>query len=125
MGWEDLAAKRKAKIQDAIPQEWRLKEIPPGDSVMSVPSESGILSADELAITESYATDLVCDLAAGRLTSVAVTMAFLKRAALAQQTVAHHIPLSAIRFLTASRLIVCMSSCLTTQLRGLSTLMIT
>lgn len=90
MGWEDLAAKRKAKVLDAIPQEWRLKETPQGDSVMSVPAESGILSADELAITESYATGLVRDIAAGRLTSVAVTTAFLKRAALAHQTVIEH-----------------------------------
>lgn len=93
MGWEDIAAKRKAKVQDAIPQDWRLKETPRGDSVMSIPAESGILTADELAITESNATDLVRDLAAGKLTSVAVTTAFCKRAALAQQTVTRQRPL--------------------------------
>lgn len=90
MGWEELAAQRKAQVLDAIPQEWRLKETPPGDSVMLVPAASGILSADELAITESYASDLVRDLIAGKLTSVAVTTAFLKRAALAHQTVSHY-----------------------------------
>ena len=88
MGWEDIAAKRKAQVQDAIPEEWRLKEAPAGDSVMSVPKDSGILNADELAITESSAADLVRDLAAGKVTAVAVTTAFCKRAALAQQTVA-------------------------------------
>ena len=87
MGWEDIAAERKAQVQDAIPQEWRLKEVPAGDSVMSVPKDSGILTPEELAITESYAVDLVRDLAAGKLSSVAVTTAFCKRAALAQQTV--------------------------------------
>ncbi|SPO07361.1 probable Acetamidase [Cephalotrichum gorgonifer] len=87
MSWEDLAAKRKAQVLDAIPQEWRLKELPSGDSVMSVPAESGLLSADELTITESSAAALVKSLAEGKLTAVAVTTAFLKRAALAQQTV--------------------------------------
>lgn len=87
MGWEEKAAKRKAQVTDAIPQEWRLKELPSGDSVMSVPKDSGILSANELAITESSATELVRDLAAGKLSAVAVTTAFLKRAALAHQTV--------------------------------------
>ena len=89
MGWEEKAAKRKAQVNDAIPQEWRLKEMPTTDSVMSVPKDSGILSADELAITESSATELVRDLAAGKLTAVAVTTAFLKRAALAHQTVTY------------------------------------
>lgn len=87
MSWQDVAATRKAQVLDAIPQEWRLKETPTGDSFMSVPTDSGILSADELAITESSAADLVRDLAAGKLTSVAVATAFCKRAALAHQTV--------------------------------------
>jgi len=90
MTWESLAAKKRASVVDAIPPEWRLKEVPSGDSVMSVPKESGILSSEELNITESSATDLVRDLAAGNLTSVAVTTAFCKRAALAQQTVRSH-----------------------------------
>lgn len=87
MGWEEKGARRKAQVNDAIPQEWRLKEVPSTDSVMSVPKDSGILSTDELAITESSATELVRNLAAGKLTAVAVTTAFLKRAALAHQTV--------------------------------------
>ena len=87
MAWQDLATKQKALVLDAIPSEWRLKEMPSGDSVMSIPKESGILTPEELAITESYAVDLVKDLASGKLTSVAVTTAFCKRAALAHQTV--------------------------------------
>ncbi|KEZ45023.1 hypothetical protein SAPIO_CDS2420 [Scedosporium apiospermum] len=59
MTWESLAAKKRASVVDAIPPEWRLKEVPSGDSVMSVPKESGILSSEELTITESSATDLV------------------------------------------------------------------
>lgn len=54
---------------------------------MSFPRQSGILTEEELSITESSATQLVRDIAAGKLTSVAVTTAFCKRAALAHQLV--------------------------------------
>lgn len=54
---------------------------------MDYPKKSGIMTADELAITESSATDLVARMAAGKLTSVTVTTAFCKRAALAHQLV--------------------------------------
>lgn len=54
---------------------------------MSFPKESGIMSEEELKITESSATDLVHQMASGKLTSVAVTTAFCKRAALAHQLV--------------------------------------
>lgn len=87
MGWEEIAADKKKRIADSIPQEWRIKSEPTDVSVMAYPKESGIMSAEELAITESTAVDLVAQLAARKLTSVAVTTAFLKRAALAHQLV--------------------------------------
>lgn len=87
MSWEKTAADKKAKIEATIPQEWRIKSLPTGDSVMTFPKESGIMSTEELAITESSAVDLVAKLASGELTSVAVTTAFCKRAALAHQLV--------------------------------------
>ncbi|PWI66506.1 hypothetical protein PCL_04919 [Purpureocillium lilacinum] len=83
--WEERVADKKSRLEKTIPPEWRIKTPPTGDSFMSYPKESGILSNDELAITESNATDLVRKLADGELTSVAVTTAFCKRAALAQQ----------------------------------------
>jgi amidase len=49
--------------------------------------QSGIMSNEELAIIESSATELVAKLVVGKLTSVAVTTAFCKRAALAHQLV--------------------------------------
>jgi len=55
--------------------------------VMDFPAKSGIMSPEELAITESSAVDLVKKLAASELSSVAVTTAFCKRAALAHQLV--------------------------------------
>ena len=87
MTWEKTAAEKKARIAATIPQEWRIKSLPTEDSVMGFPKISGIMSPKEIAITESSATELVAKMAAGKLTSVAVTTAFCKRAALAHQLV--------------------------------------
>jgi amidase len=87
MAWEKTAADKKARIEASIPQEWRIKSLPTEDSVINFPRISGIMSTEEVAITESSATDLVAQIAAGKLTSVAVTNAFCKRAALAHQLV--------------------------------------
>jgi amidase len=70
-----------------VAEEWRIKSLPTDDSVMLYPSQSGIMSSEELAITESSAVDLVAELATGKLTSVAVTTAFCKRVAMARQLV--------------------------------------
>ena len=87
MAWEKIAEDKKARIAASIPPEWRLKSAPTEVSVMDYPKKSGIMTAEELAITESSATDLVTKMAEGQLTSVAVTTAFCKRAALATQLV--------------------------------------
>ncbi|TVY31478.1 Acetamidase [Lachnellula occidentalis] len=85
MAWEKIAEDKKARIAASIPPEWRITSAPTEDSVMDYPKKSGIMTAEELAITESSATDLVAKMAEGQLTSVAVTTAFCKRAALATQ----------------------------------------
>lgn len=85
--WEAKAADKKSRITATIPAEWLLKSLPTEDNVMGVPKSSGIMTVEELAITESTAVDLVSQMAAGELTSVAVTTAFCKRAALAHQLV--------------------------------------
>ncbi|KAJ6167018.1 acetamidase [Penicillium chermesinum] len=85
--WEDVAAEKRARIENSIPQEWRIQQQPAGDSVFDYPAKSGILTAGELAITESSASELVTKLARGELKSVEVTVAFCKRAALAHQLV--------------------------------------
>lgn len=95
------AAKLKAR-DDAIPREWRLEAsvLESADlvDVRSVPRTCGLLSAREIEITEvrgrdqdwllklqTPAAELVKRMAAGDLTSVEVTTAFSKRAAVAQQ----------------------------------------
>lgn len=87
--WEQRAADKRARIDRCIPAEWKIQSLPTpkGDSVMDCPANSGILSAEELAITTLSATDLVAKLAKGELKSVDVTLAFCKRAALAHQLV--------------------------------------
>ncbi|KAH8797753.1 amidase signature domain-containing protein [Xylogone sp. PMI_703] len=85
MSWEKIAADKAARIAASIPEEWRIKSQVTSDSVMDYPKKSGIMSPEELSITESSATDLVAQLAAGKVSSVVVTTAFCKRAALAHQ----------------------------------------
>ena len=86
--WADIAADKRRRIDASIPDEWRIDVTEyQEDSVMHVPATSGILSPDELEITNSSAVDLASRLISGQLKSVAVTLAFCKRAALAHQLV--------------------------------------
>ncbi|CAH0023853.1 unnamed protein product [Clonostachys rhizophaga] len=87
MAWEDVAAEKKSRIDGSIPQEWLIKGLQGDDNAMDYPARSGILSPKELQLTNSSAVDLVNKMAAGELTSVSVTTAFCKRAAIAHQTV--------------------------------------
>lgn len=54
---------------------------------MRVPYESGIMTAEELAWTEKDATELLRLISEGKLKSYDLTLAFCKRAAIAQQVV--------------------------------------
>lgn len=63
--------------------------------MIDVPASSGILSEQELKITESTASELVPRLAKGQLKAVDVTLAFCKRAALAHQLVGFTLLVSA------------------------------
>lgn len=87
--WKDACAKQQAFRESTIPKEWLLKDLPPKDqrNVMSVPYTSGIMTANELALTELDATDLLRGLMAGEIKSYDLTLAFCKRAAIAQQLV--------------------------------------
>ncbi|RAL61085.1 hypothetical protein DID88_010426 [Monilinia fructigena] len=84
MSWQDIAKDKKDRIEASIPPEWRLKSQPSHDSVMGY-TGTDIMSSEEISISNSSATDLVAKMAKGELTSVAVTTAFCKRAAIAHQ----------------------------------------
>ncbi|KAL6242008.1 hypothetical protein RBB50_010919 [Rhinocladiella similis] len=80
-----------AALSKNIPEEWylpqELVDNPPRD-VSNVPRTCGLLSPEELEITENYdATGLAEAIAARKYTSVTVLKAFVKRAAIAHQLV--------------------------------------
>jgi amidase len=91
--WQELVARKRRECQDKIPCEWTLsedilKEVPQHVLEFDLPRRSGLFSDVELDVTENYtATDLLTKLASGQLSSLVVTTAFSKRAAIAQQVV--------------------------------------
>ncbi|CAH0027283.1 unnamed protein product [Clonostachys rhizophaga] len=85
MAWKEIAEAEKSRIDNTIPQEWRVSIAQDRSNFETLPRNSKILTDSEIEITESPAVDLVRELATGKLTSVAVTTAFCKRAALAHQ----------------------------------------
>ncbi|KAI1619401.1 general amidase [Exophiala viscosa] len=88
--WKRIAQAKRASRDAAIPLEWRLHphQVPQDRlNVIDVPVESGILTARELAMTEDDAVALVQKLVNREYSSYEVTLAFCKRAAIAQQLV--------------------------------------
>ena len=84
--WESVATAKQAKRDALIPPEWKIKPTQ-ALNVIDVPKTCGILSPTELEITESPADVLLERMASGELKSYDVTLAFCKRAAIAQQLV--------------------------------------
>jgi len=97
--WQDIVAKKRAECASHLPAEWRLpsstlEKISAQSpiSVVDVPATCGLLSAKELEITEKYdAVALVGKMASKELSSSEVTLAFCKRAAIAQQVVSDRV----------------------------------
>jgi len=87
--WQELCASKRAERDATIPKEWLLKELPSEQraNVMNVPYECGIMSEQELDLTELDATELLQRMAQGELKCYDVVLAFCKRAAIAQQLV--------------------------------------
>jgi amidase len=98
-GWEILGAKHKQSRFEKIPSEWHLPskylDLISSESsmanVLSIPRECGLLTSAEIELTENNdATSLLESLRSGRVTSLAITTALCKRAAIAQQLVSCH-----------------------------------
>ncbi|KAK5131465.1 hypothetical protein LTR08_000929 [Meristemomyces frigidus] len=89
--WRDIAARKQKERTERIPKAWLLQSAASspkakGTTILNVPRECGILTTEEIRITEEYdATALSRELASGKLRSVDVVTAFCKRAAIAQQ----------------------------------------
>lgn len=98
--WQDKVARKQQQSREAIPKEWLLPAsimnslVQPLESnpnkllEMDIPRKSGLFSERELEITEKYTVgQLLKGLASGDVTSLELTIAFSKRAAVAQQLV--------------------------------------
>ena len=93
VSWEQKAEAKRAQAAAKIPLTWRLPSAilatiseDSGQSVLDIPRTCGLLNDRELQITELYdATDLLAKLAQSEFSSLEVTTAFAKRAAIAQQ----------------------------------------
>lgn len=93
--WKSVGLAKRQSVFEKIPKDWLLPaSIISGldenstQNVTSIPRECGILSAEEIDITESYdATALLEKLSTSQISSFAVATAFCKRAAIAQQLV--------------------------------------
>ncbi|SMR55306.1 unnamed protein product [Zymoseptoria tritici ST99CH_1E4] len=87
--WKHKAAQKREAQLNSIPQEWRLSDPKPQPkNTYEYLKTSNLLTPQELAITETTsARALLSDLASGKLSAVAVTTAFCKRAAIAQQLI--------------------------------------
>ncbi|KAI1750692.1 amidase signature domain-containing protein [Xylaria castorea] len=98
--WQSRVAEKRSICQKAIPKAWiltqslldtlsaqsELSKTKTNLISLNIPRHSGILTERELEITESYnVSSLLEGLATGRFTSAEVTLAFSKRAAIAQQ----------------------------------------
>jgi amidase len=93
--WQSLATSKREELARKIPSAWLLPtsfteniSSTSTASVLSIPRKCGLLSAQELDLTENYdATDLVEMMSTGKVKSVDVVTAFCKRAAIAHQLV--------------------------------------
>ncbi|KFG77592.1 acetamidase [Metarhizium anisopliae] len=87
--WEQIGARKRQELLASIPKEWLIPaDVLPAeteDDVTSWPETCGWFTAEELAITNASATELIPRLASGELSCEQVTRAFCKRAAAAHQ----------------------------------------
>jgi amidase len=91
MGWEASVDKKRKALSALIPEQWRIpvSQLPPESerSVVSFLKENGLLTAEELTITELTVQELARKIASGEYTAVQVCQAYCHRAAIAHQLV--------------------------------------
>jgi amidase len=87
-----IAAEKKLQQSNKIPQDWLVpsQTIEPTTNLLEVPATCGVLSEVECKITSDHdATALLEKLKWGTWSAEQVTVAFCKRAAIAQQLVSY------------------------------------
>jgi amidase len=79
--WQLVSWQKRDEQQARIPHQWRLTSLPSSDvaSYIDIPRKCGLLSEDELKITEQYdATALAEAIRSRKLKCIDVTRAFCK-----------------------------------------------
>jgi amidase len=94
----DISRAKCEQRDRLIRDEWKLsKKLSLGHNVLEVPKTCGILTEREISITEDNdAVDIVEKIRQQEYTAEEVTVAFCKRAAIAQQLVSFYWPFSEI-----------------------------
>ncbi|KAG5791146.1 hypothetical protein H9Q69_009796 [Fusarium xylarioides] len=89
MNWQDIAKESQAKVLNSIPNRWRLdvEQYQHLKDVTNVPYTCGLLTEEQLGITELTATEIVNKLESRKLKAVQVLEAFAGRAAIAHQLI--------------------------------------
>ncbi|KAF6524998.1 hypothetical protein HZS61_010793 [Fusarium oxysporum f. sp. conglutinans] len=89
MNWQDIAKKSQAKVLNSIPNRWRLdvNQYQNLKDVTNVPYTCGLLTEEQLEITELTATEIVKKVETRELKAVQLLEAFAGRAAIAHQLV--------------------------------------
>lgn len=89
--WLELCNNKQAERERSIPAEWRIpasRLTTEKKNLLDVPATCGILTEEEIKITSQFkAIELLEQIKSGKLSSETVTIAFCKRAAIAQQLV--------------------------------------
>ncbi|KAL7758577.1 hypothetical protein ACKLNR_011004 [Fusarium oxysporum f. sp. zingiberi] len=89
MNWQDIAKESQAKVLNSIPNRWRLdvNQYQNLKDVTNVPYTCGLLTEEQLEITELTATEIVKKVETRELKAVQLLEAFAGRAAIAHQLV--------------------------------------
>ncbi|KAK7064026.1 amidase domain-containing protein [Favolaschia claudopus] len=87
MSWQHIAAQKKSRQLDDVPEDWLQSTLPAADTsnVIDFLQESIALSDLDVEVTESSVARLLYSLATGKWSSVQVTTSFYKRAIIAHQ----------------------------------------
>jgi len=102
--WRHLIADKRRRQQESIPKEWLLADAKEASDVLNYPNDCGLLSEQELAITNADVDVVLTNIANKTWSAVEVTTAFAKRAVIAHQLVGFAYSLVAVE---ARRLTVC------------------
>lgn len=85
--WKDIVLDKRARQAAAIPKEWLIQDLPPKEQldVSGFPETCGLLTPEEIKITNSPVEVLLPAIASSQWTATQVTIAFYKRAVIAHQ----------------------------------------